>query len=120
MSLDTATRAGDLQNYIKTGKILEAMTEFYSPDTAMQENRKPATVGLQANIEREKQFLAQVKTFKGYTVKALAVAGDVSIAESVLEFVNQQDQDVKLEQVSVQRWKNGKVVHERFYYDSAA
>jgi protein tyrosine phosphatase len=120
MANDVTSRAHALQEYIKQGKILEAMSEFYDASIAMQENRKPAVVGLQVNIEREKQFLSQVKQFKGYEVKSLAIGGDVSAVESVMEFTNQQDQPVRLEQVSIQRWKNGKIVHERFYYDSAA
>ena len=120
MSANVTVRAHELQEWIKQGKILEAMTEFYDASIAMQENRKPATVGLQANIEREKQFLAQVKEFKGYEVKSLSIGADVSAVEAVMEFVNQQNQPVRLEQVSIQRWKNGKIIHERFYYDSAA
>lgn len=111
-------RAEALQEYIKSGRILEAMNEFYAPDLTMQENAKPPTAGLAANIEREKQFLAQVKQWKGYTVKALAFAHDVSIVENKIEFVNTAGQNVAMEQVSVQRWKNGKIVNERFYYDT--
>lgn len=113
-------RVNSLIEYIKTGRILEAMTEFYAPDTQMQENANPPTKGLDANIEREKQFLAQVKVWKGFEVKALAVEGDVSFMESTIDFIAQNDQPVHMEQVTVSRWKNGKIVHERFYYDSAA
>ncbi len=112
--------ATELQDYIKAGRILEAMDRFYAPDVQMQENTRPPRVGLAANIESEKQFLAQVKQWKGYTVKALAVDGDTAFVESVIEFVNTAGQDVRLEQVSVTRWKGGQIVHERFYYDSAS
>lgn len=117
--MNLTDRVNALQEYIKTGRVLEAMTEFYSPDVAMQENANPPTVGLVPNIEREKQFLAQVKVWKGYTVKSLAASGDTALVESVIEFTNQQDQPVRLEQVAAQRWKNGKIVHERFYYDAS-
>jgi hypothetical protein len=113
-------RVVSLVEYIKTGRILDAMTEFYSTDTQMQENANPPTKGLEANIEREKQFLAQVKVWKGFEVKGLAVENDVAFMESTIDFVNQQDKPVHMEQVSVTRWKDGKIVHERFYYDSAA
>lgn len=114
-------RVESLQDYIKSGRIIEAMNEFYAPDVEMQENTNPPTSGLAANIEREKQFLAQVKVWKGYTVRTLAAdetAGS-AVVESVIEFVNHQDQPVRLEQVGVQRWKNGKIQHERFYYDAS-
>ncbi|HET9130758.1 MAG TPA: hypothetical protein VFO86_07420, partial [Terriglobia bacterium] len=54
-------RLQDLFGYVRQGKIIEAMNEFYDQDTAMQENANPPTKGLAANIEREKQFLNGVK-----------------------------------------------------------
>lgn len=111
-------RLQHMQDYIKSGRILEAMREFYAEDCSMQENAGPPCVGLQTNIEREKQFLAQVKEWKGYTVKALSARGDVGFVESAIDFVNQQGKAVHMEQVSVTRWRGGKIAHERFYYDS--
>lgn len=109
----------DLQEHIKQGKIIEAMEKFYDPEVSMQENANPPTKGRAPNIEREKQFLAQVKTWKGYSVNAIAVAGHTAFVEAVMEFENTAGQNVRLEQVSVQRWKNGSIVHERFYYDAS-
>ena len=119
---DLNARAHDLVSWIQQGKIIEAMSEFYSDDTVMQENSSPATIGLEANIEREKQFLAQVKEFHGF--KALAIGIDqprgTVLIESRMEFTNVKGDRVRLEQVSVQRWKNGKIVHERFYYNATS
>ena len=111
-------RVEKLQEYIKTGRIIEAMNEFYDSNVSMQENAGPATVGLAANIEREKVFLSNVKEWKGYTVKALAVGDEVSMVENTIDFINTQGAPVHYEQVTVQRWKNGKVISERFYYDT--
>lgn len=112
-------RAKELQSYIQSGRIIDAMNEFYAHDCAMQENAAAPCIGLAVNIEREQKFLSAVKEWKGYTVKALAASGDVSIVESAMEFVNTEGKHIKLEQVSVQRWKDGKIVHERFYYNAA-
>jgi ketosteroid isomerase-like protein len=112
-------RVNGLVEYVQTGRILEAMTEFYAPDVQMQENANPPVVGLAANVEREKQFLANVKVWKGFAVKALAADGDVSFMESTIDFVAQDGADVHIEQVSVARWRDGKIVHERFYYDAS-
>ncbi len=115
-------RVDGLVEYILSGKILEAMDEFYSPDIVMQENSNPPTVGHAANVEREKQFLAQVKEWKSTNI--LTVAVDESRSRSTIqyqfEFVNQQNQLVKYDQVAVQAWKNGKIVYEQFYYDTGA
>lgn len=112
-------RAEQMQEYIKSGRILDAINEFYAHDCAMQENGSAPTVGRDANIEREKQFLAQVKEWKGYTVKALATTGDTSLVECAMDFVHVSGAPVHMEQVAVQRWKDGRIIHERFYYDAS-
>ncbi len=122
MSQTIQQRVNDLVSYIQQGKILEAMNEFYASDLAMQENNNPPTVGLAANIEREKQFLAQVKQWKSTNVVAVAVdeAKGRTLVQYDFDFVNTAGQPVHYDQVAAQTWKNGKIVHEKFYYDSGA
>jgi ketosteroid isomerase-like protein len=124
MSSTIRQRVEDMIGYIQGGRILEAMEEFYAENTAMQENGKEPTVGLAANIERERQFLAQVKDFHGFGASAIGVDGQgdtaTALVESWMEFTNQEGQKIRLEQVSVQKWVDGKIAHERFYYDSGA
>jgi len=110
-------RLNDLFGYIRQGKIVEAMSEFYDKDTVMQENANPPTKGLGTNIEREKQFMSGVKEWKGFTVTTSGVGDNVTFYESTSDFVTTGGVPVHLEQVSVAKWKNGKIVHERFYYD---
>ena len=109
----------DLINHIQQGKIVEALHEFYDTDTVMQDNANPPTKGLAANIEREKQFNSGDKEWKGYHVRASTVGDNVTFYEAIVDFVTLDGQWMHLEQVSVAKWKNGKIVHERFYYDTA-
>lgn len=111
-------RLNDLFDYVRQGKIIDAMNEFYDKDTVMQDNANPPTKGLAANVEREKQFLSGVKEWKGFNVTASGVGDNVTFYESTMDFVATNGQPVHLEQVSVAKWKNGKIVHERFYYDT--
>jgi hypothetical protein len=111
-------RLNDLFGYIRQGKIIEAMNEFYDKDTVMQDNANPSTKGLAANIEREKQFMSGVKEWKGFIVTTSGVGDNVTFYESTSDFVTTGGVPVHLEQVSVAKWKNGKIVHERFYYDT--
>lgn len=111
-------RLQGLLDHIRTGKIIEAMNEFYDRDTVMQDNANPPTKGLAANIEREKQFLNGVKEWKGFNVKASAAGDNVTFYECTMDFIATNGQPVHMEQVSVAKWNNGKIVHERFYYDT--
>lgn len=113
-------RLTSLLDHIRQGKILEAMSEFYDADVAMQENTHPPTRGRAANIEREKQFLAGIKEWKGFTVGAIAAGDETTMYECTFDFIATNGHPVHMEQVAVQRWKNGKIVHERYYYDTGA
>jgi ketosteroid isomerase-like protein len=111
-------RLQDLHNHIRQGKIIEALNEFYDTDTVMQDNANPPTKGLTANIEREKQFMSGVKEWKGFNVTASGVGDNVTFYEATVDFITTDGQYSHLEQVSVAKWKKGKIVHERFYYDT--
>jgi len=115
--VDLAARLDDLINYIATGRILDAMTEFYAENTVMEEPAYGATAGLAENIEREKAFLASVKEWKGFEVKGKSVGENVTMYEHTMDWVDVNDNDVHVEQVAVAYWENGKIVHERFYYN---
>ncbi|MEL7474408.1 MAG: nuclear transport factor 2 family protein [Planctomycetota bacterium] len=115
-------RVNGLIEHMKTGKILEAMEAFYADNTSMQENSNAPTVGLAANIEREKQFLASVKEWKSLSVSAVAVEetgpdSGVAFIEYDFDFISTEDQPVRYEQVTVQHWNNGKIERERFYHE---
>ena len=120
MSTTNLQRLNDLIGYIRQGKIIEAMNEFYDKDTVMQDNANPPTKGLAANVEREKQFMSGVKEWKGFNVTAQGVGDDVTFYECTLDFIATSGQPVHMEQVVVAKWKNSKIVHERFYYDTGA
>ena len=111
-------RLNDLFGYIGQGKIIEAINEFYDKDVKMQENAHPPTEGLAANIEREKQFMSNVKEWKGFNVTASGVGDGVTFYECALDFIAVSGQPVHMEQVVLAKWKNGKIVHERYYCDT--
>ena len=58
--------------------------------------------------------------FQGRAAKAatitVTVGGDTSIYENVMDWTDVDGNDIHVEQVAVQQWKGGKIIHERFYY----
>ena len=119
-TMNLQQRLNDLFGYIQQGKVIEAMNEFYDNNTVMQDNANPPTKGLAANIEREKQFGSAVKEWKGFAVMASGVGDSVTFYEAALDWIATDGTPVHREQVSVAKWKNGKIVHERFFYDTGA
>ena len=59
-----------------------------------------------------------VKEWKGFDVTACGVGDNVTFYEASLDWIATDGTPVHLEQVSVAKWKNGKIIHERFYYDT--
>lgn len=110
-------RARELNEYIANGRIVDAMHEFYSDDCVLQENTEPPTQGKQANIEREKAWLATVKEWKSFNVVAIAASGNVTMTEATFDYVTQDGQDVHVEQVARAIWSDGRIVNERFYHN---
>jgi len=111
-------RLEDLFSYIREGRILDAINEFYAEDAVMQENNLLPTVGREANFEREKQFLSTVKEWKRFDVPAKGVGEDVTFYETVMDWVTTDGTPVHVEQVVVAKWRNGKIIHERYYHNS--
>ena len=115
-------RVNGLVEHIRTGRILEAMREFYADDVRMQENNKPPTDGLEANYAREEQFVNYVKRWTSLDVDAIAVdaARGKTLVQLRFSFDAVDGTTHHYDQVAVQTWRDGRIVHEKFYYDTGA
>jgi hypothetical protein len=97
-------------------KILEAMEEFYADNVVMQENLNAPTVGLTANLERERAFVASVSKVNEMRADSVIVDGNRAVINWHQDLVI-GGQRLRFNQVSLQIWEDGKIVHERFVYD---
>jgi hypothetical protein len=113
---DLRTNFEDIKNLVLQGKAMEAFEKYYGDDVVMQENETPETVGKEANRVRELDFFSKLTEFRGAEVKSVAYGDDVIISEWFVDYTHSEWGKVTHDQVSVQKWRNGKVVHERFYY----
>lgn len=82
----------------------------------MQENDQPPTFGKTANRERELAFFQSITAFRGAQVLGIAAAGDKTYVEWHYDYTHREWGERRYHQVAVQTWKDGKIVHERFYY----
>lgn len=105
-----------LNEGILGGKAIEVFDELYDDNVVMQENTEPPYVGKQFNRQRELDFFATIEAWHGGKVLASAAAGDTSFSEWEMDVTIKGAGRVNMSQVAVRPWKNGKVVHERFYH----
>ena len=117
----TATSVQELDKQVNddvlSGKAMEAFEKYYADDVVMQENSEEPRSGKAANRKAEEEFFASVEAFNGGSVKASAVNGDVSFSEWEMDITFKGGRRVKMSQVAVRKWKNGKIVRERFFYN---
>jgi ketosteroid isomerase-like protein len=114
---DVRALDADLNKRISAGDILGAFDTYYDDNVVMQENATEPRVGKATNRKYEEQFLASVEKFHGATLLGSAVSGDLSYSEWEFDATYKGAGRVKQVQVAARRWKNGKVVNERFYYN---
>jgi ketosteroid isomerase-like protein len=117
--MSTRERVQELVGYVQAGRIPEAIERFYADGAIMQENRQPHTVGKAANLARELAFGDTVERWHEVTARSIAVDGDQVLIEWVFEYTTREGQRIRMEEVAQQTWRDGKIVRERFFYDSA-
>ena len=114
---DTAVLDQTLNDMVLSGKALEAFEKYYADDVVMQENSDEPRVGKEANRKAEEEFFASLAEFHEGKVLASAVNGDTSFSEWFMDVTFKNGYRYKLAQVAVRKWKDGKVIHERFFYN---
>ena len=101
---------------ILKGKILETFDTYYADDVVMSENRVEERVGKVVNREYEIQFLDNVQEFHGAKVGRVIVDGDHAAVEWSFDITFIDGNRVNMQQVTVQTWKEGKIIREDFYH----
>ena len=93
------------------------MDTYLDDNVKLWEGNNPAKEGKAHCIKLEEELLSTVVAFHGYEVKnGPAVIGDVSFYESVMSFDTNDGNKHRFEQVVRTKWKNGKIIDERFYH----
>lgn len=106
----------DLNAMITKGQLLEAFEKYYADNVVMQENNDEPRVGKEVNRKNEEAFVGGVTKFNEVKILNSAINGDTAFAEHYMDFTHKDWGRVQQTQVSVQQWKDGKIVNERFYY----
>ncbi|WP_114750331.1 nuclear transport factor 2 family protein [Pleomorphovibrio marinus] len=109
-----------LNQMILDGEILDAFEKFYAEEIVMQDNETPAREGKDANRKFEQDFVNNLTEFRGAEVKNIMISEDAGVAavEWFMDYSHKEWGDRTYTQVAVQRWKDGKIVSEKFFYNN--
>lgn len=109
----------DLISLVESGRMLEAVKRYYAADVAMQENVSPPTVGYDANFARESAFYGSLRSAK-FTLVSVVVEGDRAAINWIFDYTTADATRYRMDEIAVQTWRDGKIVHERYIYDTAS
>ena len=106
----------ELNQLVLAGKALEAFEKFYHDDVVMQENEQVPTSGKEANRKRELEFFSNITEFRGAEVRGLATGDNLSTVIWHYDYTHKEWGARNYTQVSVQHWKDGRIIKEQFFY----
>lgn len=106
----------ELNQLVLSGKTMEAFEKFYHDDVAMQENENLPTIGKDANRNREIEFFKNVSEFRKAEVRGVTIGENLSSVIWHYDYTHNEWGVRKYTQVSVQHWKDGKIIKEQFFY----
>ena len=109
----------DLISLVENGRMLEAIERYYAADVAMQENVAPPTVGYEANFARESAFYGSLRSAK-FTLVSVVVEGSRAAINWIFDYTTADGTHYRMDEIAVQTWRDGKIVHERYIYDTAS
>lgn len=108
----------DLNTLVLEGKMLDAFEKYYHDDVVMQENELTPIAGKEVNRQREIEFLNNITDFRGAAVEGIAIGENLSSVIWKYDYSHKEWGDRNYTQVSVQHWKDGKIIKEQFIYNN--
>ena len=115
---DLRTLVDELNQMVMEGKVLDAFEKFYADDVVMQDNDYPQRVGKEVNRQYEETFVNGLTEFRGAKVVNTVISDGIAAVEWWYDYTHKDYGTRNYTQLSVQRWKNGKIVEEKFYYNN--
>jgi len=111
--------ARNLQQMMGQGQTMEAFEKYYHDDVTVTEVATgEVRQGKDAQRQAIQQWFGMVKEFHDGGTDSICAdeENQVSTAESWMDITFQDGNRVKMSEVAVQRWKDGQIIDEKFYY----
>jgi ketosteroid isomerase-like protein len=108
-----------LISLVEKGQMLEAMNRYYAENVVMQENVSPPSVGFAENYAREEAFYGSLQALK-FNLVSVVVEGDRAVINWVFDYTTADGTSYRMDEIAIQTWRDGKIVHERYIYDTGS
>lgn len=97
----------------------EAVEEFYTADSTMQENQAAPRVGRDAHVAAEHAVMARARSLTSTCIRPVFVNGDHVVIRWVFHFDWHDGSVTDREELAWQRWEGELIAEETFFYDPA-
>ena len=104
---------------VERNEHIEALENFYTADSTMQENTQPPRLGLAAHVANERRILPNARSLSSQCIRPVLYQGDHVAIRWRFCFEWQDGTVTRMEEVAWQRWEGERVVQETFFYDPA-
>ena len=116
-------QATDLQRKAAGPEVFDAVDMYYADDIVLVEATGETIHGKETQKGRVREWLDSVEEDHGGEIVSIAAhetapGTGVVFVETSADVTFKGAGRMQIEEVAVQRWKDGKVVHERFYYNA--
>jgi hypothetical protein len=97
-------------------KFIEAVDEFYDVNIVSTDNNNEPTKGIENFRKAVENFISNSEVEKLELLSTI-VDENLSVAHWHYIFTNKMFGKLDYKQISVQRWKNGKIIQENHFYN---
>lgn len=98
-----------------SGKVLEALDEFYSEDCKMYHNDILFSCSKKESREKQKPFILPCTSITGNISKYIVREDDISVLHNETSFTHPEYGDKTINGIHVQHWKDDLIVKEYYY-----
>lgn len=112
---DLASKLNELNELVAGFDYSKAFDQFYDESLKDYENEDQSADSLQKHREDMNQYLSSISNRSATVVNTL-VSDDITVTDWHYVFDHNQWGHKDFHEVTVQRWKDGKIIHERHLY----
>ncbi|MEW7289480.1 SnoaL-like domain-containing protein [Aquimarina sp. 2304DJ70-9] len=111
--------AHTLVNLLRQKKFLEAQEQLFSKDAINQEPemfKERSVSGLEAMIQKEKQFLSNIKKWNRFEISEPLVSKNHFSVHMITDVTLANNQNVSIDEIIVYEVVDDKIIKEQFFY----
>ncbi len=112
---EITTKLDEMKALVAAGQPLEAFEQFYHEDLEKTDLDGITHYGKAANREVGIKLLASVRELRDFTPVGQIVKDNRSFLVWSLDFDHAENGPVKVTEVAVQDWQDGKIIRERYF-----